>query len=105
MAKALLVSDAGVLSCNAEKIGLPGIDERVTMEYTKFRSSFSDRKFDDMWDDGFIYSVSVLDWWNGYARNERGSDGLPLFGLLADMADIMFRLAIAASSAGAQFRV
>ena len=46
---------------------------------------------------------SVLDWWNGYARTEQGSDGLPLFGLLADMADIIFRLTIAASSAGAQF--
>ena len=54
-----------------------------------------------MWDDQLIYGLQVVEWWNGYAGNERGDDdGLPLFGLLADIADVVFRLNIAASSSG-----
>jgi hypothetical protein len=35
-----------------------------------------------------IYGLKVVDWWNGFAGTLPDEDGLPLFGLLADMAEV-----------------
>jgi hypothetical protein len=51
LAKALLVSDTGTLSRNAAAIGVDHMDSRVVTEFTRFRASFRDAVFDDMWGD------------------------------------------------------
>jgi hypothetical protein len=89
----------GAKSRHAARIGPENIETRIVTEFATFCASFEKEQYEDMWDDNTVYSMSVQDWWSGYAGRVNGEDGSPAWGLLVDLADLIFPLTMAASAA------